>query len=388
MTEETSTNSHKRLDSLDAFRGLTIMLMILVNNPGDWSNIYWPLRHAEWHGWTPTDLVFPFFLFIVGVAIPLALEKYLRTAADRRPVVWKIVRRSVILFCLGLVLSGFGLLFRLGPEFGVLDLLATIRIPGVLQRIAVCYLIASLLYLFAGRKTLGLVTASALLGYWALMMLIPVPGHGAGNIDEKDTHLAAYVDRAVLGTEHLWAASKTWDPEGILSTVPAVATTLLGVFTGMGLKRNFTHWQRIRGMLWAGALLTFAGWMWDLVFPINKPLWTSSYAVFTAGLALLVLSLCVYLFDVLRVNWLALPLKIYGVNALTVFFLSGLVGRLLVEVKVGSANPVALKTRIYENLFHSWLADKNVSVAYALMWVLGWFVVLAVMYRKRWIVKV
>ena len=387
MTNDASIASNHRLASLDAFRGLTIMLMILVNNPGDWSNIYWPLKHAPWHGWTPTDLVFPFFLFIVGVAIPLALTKRKQEGVARGPVAMHIVRRSVILFALGLFLSGFGMLFRLGPDFGIADLAATIRIPGVLQRIAVCYLLASLLFLLTERNTIVVVTAVALLTYWAVMILIPVPGYGAGMIDGKDTHLAAYVDRALLGEAHLWSSAKTWDPEGILSTVPALATTLLGVLTGMWLRQDRLLSATLRGLILAGMTLTATGWLWGLVFPINKSIWTSSYAVFTAGLALLILGVCVWLFDILGWRRLALPLRIYGVNALTVFVMSGVVGRALVELKVGE-DSVSLKTWIYENLFHSWLTDVNASLAYAVAWILAWFVVLATMYRRDWIIKV
>lgn len=387
MTLETSAKTSQRIVSLDAFRGLTIMLMILVNNPGDWGKIYWPLKHAQWHGWTPTDLVFPFFLFIVGVAIPLSLGKRKESAA-RGPLVTHIVWRSAVLFGLGLLLSGFGSLFKLGPDFGVGDLLSSLRIPGVLQRIALCYLAVTLLFLFAKQSTLYVVTVVVLLGYWALMMLVPVPDYGAGMIDGKDTHLAAYVDRAVLGTNHLWSSAKTWDPEGLLSTLPALATTLFGVFTGIWLKRDQPLVARLRGLLLAGIVLVAVGWCWGLVFPINKPIWTSSYAVFTAGMAMLVLGLCVLLFDVLPWKRLAVPLQIYGVNALTVFIMSGLVGRLLAIIKVGSDPPVSLKGWIYTNLFHSWLSDKNASLAYAVVWVLGWFVVLAIMYRKNWIIKV
>ncbi|NOZ40708.1 MAG: DUF1624 domain-containing protein [Planctomycetes bacterium] len=387
MTFDASHKTSQRFVSLDAFRGLTIMLMILVNNPGDWGAIYWPLQHAQWHGWTPTDLVFPFFLFIVGVAIPLALGKR-KESTERRSLVAHIVWRSAVLFGLGLMLSGFGMLFKLGPDFGVGELLSSLRIPGVLQRIALCYLTVSLLFLFTKRSALYVVAAILLLGYWALMMLVPVPEYGAGKIDGHDTHLAAYVDRAVLGTNHLWAYAETWDPEGLLSTLPAMATTLFGVFTGLWLKRDQSQAVRLRGLLLAGIVLVAIGWGWGLVFPINKAIWTSSYAVFTAGLAMLVLSLCALVFDVFSWKRLALPLQIYGVNALTVFVMSGLVGRLLGILQVGNDSSISLKEWLYENLFHSWLTDKNASLAYAVTWVLGWFVVLAIMYRKNWIIKV
>ncbi len=386
QTPNAGTNSG-RLISLDAFRGLTIMLMILVNNPGDWGNIYTPLKHADWHGCTPTDLVFPFFLFIVGVAICLALSKR-KLSGDRRTIVLHVLRRSAILFGLGLFLSGFGLLFRLGPDYGFGDLLTNLRIPGVLQRIAVCYCVASLLYLFALRKILYGVTIAALLGYWALMMWVPVPEHGPGKIDDKDTHLAAYLDRAVLGTNHLWSAARTWDPEGILSTLPALATTLLGIFTGCWLRRELPLAKKLVGLLTAGVLLVLLGWMWGSVFPINKPIWTSSYVLFTAGWALLVLGLCVLLFDMLRWQPLAQPLVIYGVNAITVFVLSGVVARLLAVIKIGGEESISLKTWLYDNLFLSWLTGENASLAYAVVWCLAWLVVLTFMYRRNWIIKV
>lgn len=376
------------------------MLMILVNNPGDWGSIYWPLEHADWHGWTPTDLVFPFFLFIVGIAIPFALGKR-KDSGELSTVVRHIVWRSLVLFGLGLSLSGFGLLFKLGEDYGFGDLLFNIRIPGVLQRIAVCYLIVSLLFLLTNRATLYVVTVSCLLGYWALMMLVPVPEYGAGVIDAipkqeraaagtdgKDRNLAAYVDRELLGSNHLWSQGVTWDPEGVLSTMPALATALFGVFTGLWIKREQPLEKKLRGLLVAGAVLTAIGWLWGLSFPINKPIWTSSYAVFTAGLALLVLSVCVFLFDLLPFKKLAIPLQIYGVNALTVFVMSSLVGQLLVKIRVGGESGIMLKSWLYQNLFQSWLADKNASLAYAIVWVLCWFVVLAIMYRKNWIIKV
>ncbi|MEM8946337.1 MAG: heparan-alpha-glucosaminide N-acetyltransferase domain-containing protein [Planctomycetota bacterium] len=387
MNAPAVNQASKRIVSLDAFRGLTIMLMILVNNPGDWGSMYWPLKHAEWHGWTPTDLVFPFFLFIVGVAIPLSLGKR-KAGGDFGPVIRHIVWRSLALFGIGVFLSAFGLFFKLGPEYGLLDLLHSVRIPGVLQRIAVCYLVVSLLFLLTKRSTLVVVTLFCLLIYWALMTLVPVPEYGAGKIDGKDTHLAAYVDRVVFGSNHLWSAARTWDPEGLLSTLPALATTLFGVFTGMWLKRDQPLTQRLIGLLLAGGVLVAIGWAWGTVFPINKPIWTSSYAVFTAGLALLVFGLCVLVFDVLPWQRLATPLQIYGVNALTVFVMSSLVGQLLVKIKVGANPPIALKTWLYDHLFLSWLTGKNASLAYSVAWVLCWFVVLTIMYRKHWITKV
>jgi len=387
MAVTTSASTKERIISLDAFRGLTIMLMILVNNPGSWSSIYWPFKHAPWHGCTPTDLVFPFFLFIVGVAISLSLESR-KQAGSIGPVCAHVAYRSAVLFSLGLLLSGFGLLFKLGPEFSVGDLIKNIRIPGVLQRIALCYFAASVIFLVASRRAIMTTIVVLLLGYWAAMELIPVPIYGAGMIDGKDTHLAAYIDREVLGENHLWSAAKTWDPEGILSTLPALATTLLGVLTGLWLKREQSLQTRLVGLLAAGIVLAAIGYLWGFAFPINKPLWTSSYAVFTSGMAMLVFCACIFCFDWLQWKRPAKPLVVYGVNALTVFVLSGLLGRLLVEIQVGTEEPMALKTWIYESLFHSWLSAENASLAYAVAWVVGWYIVLAIMYSKNWILKI
>src|ERR1700675_1384573 len=212
-----------RVLSLDVFRGLTVAAMVLVNTPGSWRHVYWPLQHAEWHGWTPTDLIFPFFLFIVGVAIPLALGRRVGGGARRAAVVTKILRRSVIIFALGLLLHAV-------PDFDV----ANIRIPGVLQRIAVCYLVAALLFLWTGWRAQTAIAIVALLGYWALLTLVPVPGFGAGDLG-KEGNLAAWLDRTALGA-HIWRIGRVYDPEGILSTVPAMVTTLFGVLTGRFLR--------------------------------------------------------------------------------------------------------------------------------------------------------
>src|SRR5215213_7009765 len=240
-----------RLLSLDAFRGLTVAGMILVNNPGTWGAIYSPLEHASWHGWTPTDLVFPFFLFIVGVSITLALSRRAESAGGKRDLYVKIVRRSLIIFALGLFLAGF-------PSFD----LSTIRIPGVLQRIAVCYLVASVIFLNTDWRKQLYVAAALLLGYWALMTLVPVPGYGPGDLGSKEWNLAAYVDRAVFGS-HVWRFAKVFDPEGLLSTLPAIATTLAGVLTGRLLRSRRGPLEKVSAMFVAGAGLVVAGWAWN-----------------------------------------------------------------------------------------------------------------------------
>ena len=368
-----------RLLSLDVFRGITVAGMLLVNNPGSWSHVYDPLEHAKWHGWTPTDLIFPFFLFIVGVAMAFSFGGQLERGAARGALMRKAAKRSAILFALGLALAAF--------PYYTLDL-AQLRIPGVLQRIGLCFLLASGLVLFTGPRAQGVATAVLLLGYWAVMMLVPVPGFGAGDLSPEG-NVAAWVDRSVLGTDHLWASAKTWDPEGLLSTLPAVATVLLGVFAGRWICGERTPAERAVGMFLAGNALVVLGLAWGQVFPINKNLWTSSYVVLTAGLALHFLATCYWLVDVRGWRRPARPFVLFGVNAIAAFFLSGIFARVLNLVKVGGgAEPVALKTWIYETAFASWLPPLNASLAFALCFVALWTGIMAGFYRRGIFIKV
>ena len=363
-----------RVASLDAFRGATIAGMILVNNPGSWGAIYSPLAHAEWHGWTPTDLVFPFFLFIVGVSITLALSRRAEAAGARRDLYLKILRRSAVIFALGLVLAGF-------PGYD----LSAIRIPGVLQRIAVCYLVASVVFLNTRWRTQAVVAAALLLLYWSLMVLIPAPGFAAGDLSVEG-NLAAYIDRAVLG-RHTW--KPLYDPEGILSTIPAVATTLAGVLTGHWLRARRPELEKVAGLFVVGAACVVAGWAWGFFFPVNKALWTSSYAVLTAGLALQSLAVCYWLVDVKGYRRWATPFLVFGSNALIIYFLSELFSNVISSVTVARAGGASdLKTAVYESVFASWASPKLASLLFALCVVLLWLGVAAVLYRRRIFIKV
>jgi predicted acyltransferase len=357
---------------------MTIAGMILVNNPGDWGAIYSPLEHASWHGWTPTDLVFPFFLFIVGVSVTLALGRRAETAGSKRQIYLKILRRAAIIFALGLFLGGF-------PAFD----LATIRIPGVLQRIAVCYLVTSIIFLNTDWRQQLYVAAALLLGYWALMTLAPVPGFGAGVLDSKEGNLAAYVDRAVFG-RHVWRFAKVYDPEGLLSTLPAIATTLAGVLTGHLLRSRRPALEKVSAMFVAGAACVVAGWVWNYWFPVNKALWTSSYVLLTAGLALELLAVCYWLVDVKSYRRWALPFVVFGTNALAAFFLTGLCAKLLGLFKLAGADgkPVALQSVIFRNLFASWLTPVNASLAFAVCFVLVWLGLMWLLYRRGVFIKV
>jgi len=368
------TPAQGRLLSLDAFRGLTIAGMILVNDPGSWSYVYWPLEHAAWHGWTPTDLIFPYFLFIVGVAIPFSFRRRLAEGAGRGGLFGHVVRRALIIVALGMFMRVF-------PDFHF----SGIRWPGVLQRIGVVYLAAAGLYLGVGRRGRVGWTLGLLLGYWAAMSWIPVPGYGAGDLSPEG-NLAAFVDRALM-SGHLYQG--TWDPEGLLSSFPAVATTLLGIFVGEWLLSGRPRTALLRGLLAAGAALTVAGLAWGAFFPINKNLWTSSYVVFTAGTGLLLFGALFHLVDVRgrRGAWLT-PLLVFGSNAIAVFVLSGLVTRLLVLVHVGGPDGPSLYGWIYQTLFRSWAGDYNGSLAFALAYVALWLAAMWPLHRRGIFIKV
>lgn len=365
----------ERLQSLDAFRGITIAGMILVNNPGSWNHVYRPLLHAKWHGWTPTDLIFPFFLFIVGVAMTFSFSKRLQESQKLKPIYLKVIKRTLIIFGLGLFLSGF-------PNFDF----STIRIPGVLQRIAVVYFFASLITLNADIKGQAAWAVGLLLAYWALMKLVPVPGYGAGDLSTEG-NLAAYIDSKILHG-HMW--KETWDPEGLFSTIPAIATTLTGVLTGHLIrsdqdKKDIAGWMFVIG--W-GAILV--GVFWNMVFPINKYLWTSSYVVFTSGAALQFLGVCYWLIDIKGYKKWAYPGLVYGMNSIAVFALSGLVARLTFIIKVGSTenDSISLKTWIFQNIFASWTEPTIASLLFAVTNILFWFAMMAILYHRRIFIKI
>lgn len=365
----------ERLVSLDAFRGITIAGMILVNNPGSWSYLYGPLGHAKWHGWTPTDLIFPFFLFIIGVAMSFSLFQPQEDSAARKKLYIKIVRRALIIYGLGLFMAAY-------PKFNF----STLRLVGVLPRIAICYLIASLITINTSMRGQAGVAAGLLILYWGLMKLVPVPGFGAGDLSVEG-NFAAYIDSHLL-QGHMW--KENWDPEGLLSTIPAIATTLLGVLTGhllhSGLdKKDIACWMFIVG--WIAILV---GLFWDIVFPINKALWTSSYVVFTAGAALQFLGFCYWLIDIKGYTKWAGFAVIYGMNSITVFFLSGMVVRTMIWIKMADPDgkTITLYTWIYQNLFASWAGPMNGSLAFAIANVLFWFGMMAILYRKRIFIKI
>jgi predicted acyltransferase len=330
-----------RIAALDAFRGFTVAAMLLVNNPGSWSTIYPPLRHAAWHGWTPTDLIFPFFLFVVGITTELA---------PKEPR--GIVRRGALIF-----LCGFALHLLSSMDF------STVRIMGVLQRIGIVYVCAAFLAYAFSRRAIVVITAIILLGYWAVSSLSPLSPPAAT--------LAAQIDRAVLGEAHLWKQSKTWDPEGLLSTIPAIATALLGILV--------TPWVRARNVKMltiVGAALFAAGLAWGAFFPINKALWTSSYVLLSSGAA-----------SVMLAAWIsklpARPFDTFGVNPLVAFVGSGLMATLLGLVRIGG---VSLKTHSFRWI-KPWLPLELASLIWALLFVLVWYAILRVLQKRRIFVR-
>jgi len=371
------STSPNRLVSLDVFRGITIAGMTLVNNPGTWSAIYWPLEHAEWNGWTPTDLVFPFFVFIVGVAIPLAFGRRVEDGGTKKDLYIKIVRRSLIIFGLGLFLNGF-------PYFHLAD----IRIPGVLQRLAVCYLFASIIFLNTKVRTQILITAGLLIGYCVIMTQLHAPGFAVGDLT-KEGSLASWVDRVVFGP-HVWKQGKVYDPEGLLSTIPAIATALLGVLTGQWLRSDKEPHEKVAGMFVAGAFCVMLGWSWNPFFPINKALWTSSYVLFTGGLALNLLALCYWLCDIKGYRRWAWPFIVFGVNAIALFVGSGLMVKLMgmIKLDLGDGTRTSSQGWIFEKAFLSWLSPINASLAYAICFILFWLFLMWLLYRKRIFIKV
>jgi predicted acyltransferase len=377
----------ERMVSLDVFRGATIAAMILVNDPGSWSHIYPPLEHAEWNGWTPTDLIFPFFLFIVGVSMTLSFASRIARGLTRRVLAIHVVRRSALIFAIGLFLNGF-------PGFD----LGTIRIMGVLQRIALCYLVAGLFYLAtfqrepaadrsarvrANLRVTAAVAIALLVGYWALMTFVPVPGYGAGRLGKND-NLGAYVDRTLMGG-HLWSESVTWDPEGFLSTLPAIASLLIGILAGEWLRSDRRARRKALGLAAAGLVLLAAGRLLHPYFPINKNLWTSSFVLFTGGFAMLALAACYWIVDVRVWRAWAAPFLVFGMNAILAYALAAIVSEVSTDFEFLKfhGRVTTLHGWVYNKYFVPHASPMNASLAFAVFFVLVIFVLLWPFYRGK-----
>jgi predicted acyltransferase len=378
---ETNKN---RLLSLDAFRGATIAGMVLVNNPGSWADSYPQLRHSAWHGWTFTDMIFPFFLWIVGVAMTYSFERRREAGATTRSILMHALRRSLIIFALGVFLNGF--------PFGLLDPFSfdTLRFPGVLQRIAICYFIASVLLLTTRVRAQVFWSIGLLVVYWLMVKLIPVPGYGAGVLDPKG-NLLWFVDSSLLHG-HTWTYAPTvgFDPEGIVSTIPAIVTTLFGILTGHWLRANRSREEKTIWMFVVGFAMLLLGAIADMWLPINKNMWTSSYAVFMGGWALICFATFYWLTDVKGYTRWSTAFRVFGMNAITLYVASEVVAVLLFMISVRGKEGVALSLHdfLYRGFLEPWMSPLNASLAFAIMFVLVMYGIGWVMWKKGWFVKV
>jgi len=443
-----------RLVSLDVFRGMTIAGMVLVNNPGG-SPVYWPLEHAEWHGLTPTDWIFPFFLFIVGVSVAISMGK--SVGSDAPKPYRRIITRALLIYLLGAAMSvlpffqfqasdapdWLKLLTWIALTLGLLTALmrkwwwtlgfvgaglagiavmnlagynvvpynfGTIRIMGVLQRIAVVYLITSVLFLHFNWKQLVGISAFLLLGYWLIMTVIPVPGCDVTTINDKACNLAAYLDRLILTENHIWRGGKVYDPEGLLSTLPAIVTCISGVLAGLwigardkgqGLSDNaenkaspvnakHSSLNRVSGMFFFGLVLLALGYIWHSYFPMNKALWTSSYVLATSGLALLILGACYWLIDIQGYKRWAWPFVVFGVNAMPLFVFSGIWARMHAAYRVAGpeGTPISVQRWVMNNIFSPIFNPIDASLAFAISFILLWLFLMWLLYRKQIFIRV
>ena len=385
----------RRLISLDVFRGLTIALMILVNNPGSWAHIHPPLRHAEWHGCTPTDLVFPFFLFIVGVAMALSFARRREEGATRSDLVRKILMRSVLIFACGLFLNGFPFGLPLNAQAAakfsmdsVGEHFANLRIMGVLQRIALCYLAVGLIVALIRQTRVRILWGILCLVLYELLMRVPlVSGWGAGSF-ALENNLVRWLDLRLLGEAHLWhGAGIPFDPEGLISTLPAVATTLAGFFTGELLRQKNRHsGTPIPALLAWGTVAAGSGLLLSLFEPLNKQLWSSSYMFLTAGLAMVFLAGAIWVIDVRGWGSWAKPAVVFGSNPLVVFVGSGILARTLGLIRTGEG--ISVQRWLYTQVFQPVAGDVNGSLLQAIAHILLWLGVLWWLYRRRIFVKI
>lgn len=359
-------DTSKRLISLDMLRGLTIALMIVVNDPGSWDHVYWPLLHADWNGITITDFVYPFFIFIVGVSIVLSSEKLLSKGVTKKALRKKIAIRSLKIFGLGIFLNLF-------PSFDF----GNLRIPGVLQRIAIVYFVCAHLFLICDLKSLIKVFIGALFGYWFLMIWVPVPGVGAGVL-EPGKNLAAYLD-SILIPGSMWQG--TWDPEGVLSTIPAVGTGIAGMFAAFIIKRNLNIETKLTYLFFTGFLFVIIGYAWDLIFPINKNLWTSSFVMFTAGWAFMALAASILVVDVKGYHRIAKFGVIYGSNSIAIYVLAGMLPTLLSDV-------LGVRKLFFNGLVEIGMNSELASALWAIAYTLICFIPALILNRKKIFIKV
>ena len=372
------TQQQDRLIALDTFRGATIALMILVNNPGTWAHVYAPLRHAAWHGCTLTALVFAFFLFIVGVAMRFSFEKY--EMCKYGPLFWKIINRTITIFVFGLLLNAFPFIKQDWDW-------STLRILGVLQRIALAYFFASIIVIRTDIKGLVMISFGLLVSYWLLLT-----GYGwYSGLDPYGlkTNLVLVIDKLILGESHLWGGTGIqFDPEGLLSTIPSIVTVLIGFLVGTMIKTANDHKDNAQRMAVLGALLVILGWMWAFLFPINKQLWTSSYVLYTGGIATIVLSAMIWVIEVQGIKLWSKPFVIFGSNSIFIFVASGIWAKILLIIKFDlDGKLVSGYSYLYKTAFQPLAGDLNGSLLFALFHVLMFWLILAWMYKKKIFIK-
>jgi len=366
--------NQKRLISLDVFRGVTIAGMILVNNPGTWSAIYPALKHAEWHGLTPTDLIFPFFLFIIGVAMPYSFSKRISAGESKSKLALHVLKRSVILFIIGMFLTGL-------PNFNYYNKL----ILDVLQRIGVVYLFAGIIFIYYNQKWQIIISIFCLVLYWILMFVIPVPGFGAGDLSPEG-NVWSYVDKVLTSGWHNHG-------EGILSLISSIPSVLFGAIVGYWLRSDKNNNEKVNGMFVFGSLGLVVGVVLDMWFPFNKLLWSSSYVIYTTGMALMFLAFFYYVIDIQGYKKLFFPFVVLGTNATVAFIFSSLIAKLMGLIKfsvdLGSGpSEVSLKTFIYVTFFKGNFSDYNSSLFYALTYLLFCLGIMYILYRKKIFIKI
>jgi len=377
----------ERLLSLDVFRGLTLIGMVLVNSPGDPHYKYGPLSHVAWHGWTFADLVFPFFLFMVGVSLPYSLESRLARGASRRELVAHALRRCLTLFAIGVCMNWYAKIdfadWHTAVDF------AHLRFFNVLQRIGICSFVVTLMYLWWKPRAQAGFAAAVLVGYYVLLVFVPVPGSGAPCL-EKIGNWAQFIDARVMGAHCGFSSNgQVFEGKGLLSTLPALVTTLLGVATGRYLRSATGVWEKLANLYFWGTAAMFLGAVWSLSFPINQILWTSSLVLFMGGMAMVILASCYLVADVRKIVWWTPPFVVFGVNSLAVWIASVTVKQTLEKIRWvgGDGKLIDLKTWCYHGLA-GWCGPLNGSLAFALLFVTFWLAVMSVLYRRRIFFKV
>lgn len=365
----------QRYLALDVFRGITIASMILVNNPGSWAHIYPPLRHSEWHGCTPTDLVFPFFLFIVGVSMVFSFARY-NTTLNKQSLL-RIGRRTLLIFAIGLFLNSF-------PQWSV-DF-SKLRIMGVLQRIALAYGMGAVIVLAVPRRFLLTVTMIILLAYWWIL-------YHFGGADPYSLNSNATIpfDSSILGTRHLYKGfGIPFDPEGLLSTIPAIGTVILGFMAGLIIRHTERSSAPLKLLIW-GVIGIAAGLVWNFILPVNKPLWTSSYVLYTAGLASLTIALLIWVIDLKGYSGWTSFFKVFGMNSLFIFALSGLWAKTLTRlIKITGPDGSVINgySWVYRHLFLPWAGELNGSLLFALAHIFIFWLICLILYKKKVFIKV